>query len=819
MSARERPGSGQCPSLSVYSLTPAEAPGQGAPDPRTGSRLSDLLPVILLLAAGNLAAANLSPSPSATIPRVSRPPALEDYAEMEPNHEADGAMAKVEGFIQREPSDGQPASQRTEVYLGYDAKNFYAVFVCFDTDPGSIRARRVPRESTSGDDLVELWLDTFSDRRRAYLFRSNPLGIQSDAIWTEGQGTDFSFDTLWHSRGHRTQRGYVVWMAIPFKSLRFSDRPEQAWGVILRRAIPRVNESSFWPAVSSRVEGRLNQAAALRGLEEISPGRNIQFIPYGAFRSFRALDAREATNPRFVRDRAEADVGLDAKFVFKDSLVLDVTLNPDFAQVESDEPQVTVNQRFEVFFPEKRPFFIENANYFQTPINLLFTRRIADPQYGGRLTGKQGPYALGAFLIDDESPGKRVPPSDPLHGKRALYGIVRVSRDLFRQSSLGFLYTGREFEQTYNRVAGLDARFKLGENWVASGQAATSATRCLPPAERDRLGGGVDFCFPDDPERLAGPAYDFELTRSGRSFRYQFEYNDRGRGFHTAPGFLRRRDIRRFGQRASYTFRPEGRHIISWGPNVFADRVSDHDGTRLDWTVSPAFEVEFVGEGYAAVWYTSARERLRPQDFAGLLEPLDYPRSGYGIVFESSYFPQVSVGALVGWGKGINLAPPTASDPSIPPERRLPFSVDENSARLNLTVRPLTSLRIDNNYLLFRLTDPATGASILTDHIVRTKWNYQFTRELSLRVILQYDATLTNEPLFTSLETRKNFNADFLLTYLLHPGTALFIGYNGNAQNLDLFPTATGAELFRPRQRFVNDAKQFFIKFSYLVRF
>ena len=149
---------------------------------------------------------------------------------------------------------------------------------------------------------------------------------------------------------------------------------------------------------SSRIEGRLNQAATLRGLVNISPGRNIQLIPFGAFRSFRSLDTRDEDRPQFVRDRADFDGGLDAKLVFKDSLVVDVAVNPDFSQVESDEPQVTVNQRFEVFFPEKRPFFLENASFFETPINLLFTRRIADPQFGVRLTGKLGPYALGAFL-------------------------------------------------------------------------------------------------------------------------------------------------------------------------------------------------------------------------------------------------------------------------------------------------------------------------------------------------------------------------------------------------------------------------------------
>ncbi|MGH9805431.1 MAG: hypothetical protein ACRD4D_09700, partial [Candidatus Acidiferrales bacterium] len=219
------------------------------------------------------------------------------------------------------------------------------------------------------------------------------------------------------------------------------------------------------------------------------------------------------------------------------------------------------------------------------------------------------------------------------------------------------------------------------------------------------------------------------------------------------------------------------------------------------------------------LFYNDGRERLRasPADFPGLTEPLDFARSGYGFTFASSFYRPVTVSATAGWGKGFNFAPPT--DPAVPPSRRIPFAADEASAVVGLTLRPLTPLRIDNTYIHFRLEDQATGGNIFNNHILRSKWNYQFTRELAVRLILQYDATLTNQPELTSLDTRKNFNADVLLTYLLHPGTALFIGYNGNAQNLDLMPTAGGAEIVRFRNRYINDAKQFFVKFSYLYRF
>jgi hypothetical protein len=731
---------------------------------------------------------------------------------MRPNGQLEGRLAKVEGFIQRTPSDGQPASQRTVAYLGYDDQNLYVVFVCFDSEPHNVRARLGRRDTQRGDDIVHLLLDSHNDQRRAYSLAANPLGQQWDSMWTEGQGFDDSFDTVWDSRGQRTDQGFVVWMAVPFKSLRFSSERRQTWGILLERDIPRLNEAHYWPHFSSRIEGRLNQAATLEGLEDISPGRNIQLIPYGAFRSFRALDTRDEDRPRFQRDRADPDAGLDAKFVFKDSLVLDVALNPDFSQVESDEPQVTVNQRFEVFFPEKRPFFLENASFFETPISLVFTRRIADPQFGARLTGKLGPYALGAFVIDDESPGKSVPTDDRLHNKRALFGIVRLSRDVFRQSSLGFIYIDREFEESYNRVGGFDGRLKLSPNWVAEFQAVASSTRFLEDDDEEET-------------HLAGAAFEVELSRQGRSFNYNLEYNDRSPGFRTQTGFVRRVDMRRVAQRLDYRFRPEGKYLISWGPEFFTAVVYDHDGTRLDLTQDFDISWEFIGQTIVGALYRWDRERLRPKDFSELPENQDFSRNRKGFFFRSRYWRPLTVSGRYSWGTRINF---------VPPDGQAPVLTGLNSGNLRVTLRPLTPLRIDNSYFYTRMRSRAREATVFNNHIIRSKWNWQFSPELSLRTILQYETVLAN-PELTDLETTKNFNVDILLTYLVNPWTALYIGYNGNAQNLapDLFvcegpgmaqpgcpDLSTGSTaLLRPRRQFINDAKQFFVKFSYLIRF
>src|SRR6266478_4240804 len=426
-----------------------------------------VLGILLVFAAATRVSAQVTaPPPDAAkiplskIPRVHRAPKLEDFLENRPRE----AELTVSDFRQNVPGDGTPASESTIAYLSYDNKNLYAVFVCHE-EAGAVRAHLSKREATDQDDGVGLFLDTFRDFHRAYVFYSNPLGVQTDAIYTEGQGYDFSFDTLWDNAGRVTPDGYIVFFSIPFKSLRFSHAPEQTWGLALYRVILRKSEYDYWPYVTQRVEGLTQQFAPVGGLEHVSPGRNIQLIPYGLLASDHFLNqpiptpANPTPAPSFM-DRFEHRAGLDAKFVAKDSLTFDVTLNPDFSQVESDDPQVTINQRFAVFFPEKRPFFIENAGFFMTPINLFFSRKITDPQFGARMTGKAGNWTLGALVIDDRQPGQgQIPGSE--YDTRALDGVVRVAREFGKQSYIGAFASTRDFADTSNRMVSRDARIKF----------------------------------------------------------------------------------------------------------------------------------------------------------------------------------------------------------------------------------------------------------------------------------------------------------------------------------------------------------------------
>ncbi|HEY3103583.1 MAG TPA: DUF5916 domain-containing protein, partial [Pyrinomonadaceae bacterium] len=649
-------------------------------------------------------------------------------------------------------------------------------------DPEKIRAHVSRREDIANDDAVSVTLDTFHDLRRAYTFVVNPVGVQLDGIMTEGQGTDFSFDTLWQSDGRVTSDGYIVRMAIPFKSLRFSGEQLQTWGIALGRSIVRNNEQSYWPYITERVQGFVAQMATAQGLQQISPGRNIELRPYGAFTFSRTPDS-DPLAPQTYRTNNEFRAGVDAKVVFRDALTLDLTLNPDFSQVESDEPQVIINQRFEVFFPEKRPFFIENAGFFQTPDQLFFSRRIVEPQFGARLTGKVGRWAMGGLLIDDRAAGK-LDPTGP-RSSRAVIGVARVQREFAEQSSVGFLATNRNYRDTSNQVLALDGRLQLNPNWTLSAQAARSYTRAL---------GG---------RRMTGAAYLAQLFGSGRNFNYGLTYTDRSPNFRAELGFVPRVDVRQVEQYANYRWRPESRRVVSFGPAGYFLLNWDRQGRLQDWYADAGFGVQMKRQTFIDLDHAQAYELFEGQGFRTHQTNVSFvsdPLEWFG--FSASY----------GSGSTVNYSPAVGLSP---------FEAESRGGNVSIILRPTARASFYQSYIYRRLATSnnslafaGTGTSIFNNHLLRSKINYQFTRKLSLRFILDYDAVLPNTSLIT-LENTKRLTPDILLTYLVNPGTALYVGYTDRYENLLLSPGsfARAGSPTRPTDR------QFFVKMSYLFRY
>jgi hypothetical protein len=746
--------------------------------------------------------------PISKIPRVTKAPKIEDFLE----GRAREAELVVTDFRQNIPGDGDPASETTRAYLSYDQKNLYVVFDCKDAS-GAVRAHLSKREDLDQDDGVGVFLDTFHDKHRAYYFYSNPLGIQQDAIYTEGQGYDYSFDTVWNTEGRLTKDGYIVWFSIPFKSLRFSHETEQTWGVALYRTILKKSEYDYWPYVTQRVQGLAQQFAPVNGLEHVSPGRNIQFIPYGLLASNHFLNQPTNGAAPGYKDVFEHRAGLDVKFVAKDSLTFDVTLNPDFSQVESDDPQVTVNQRFAVFFPEKRPFFIENAGFFMTPVNLFFSRQIMDPQFGARMTGKVGSWTLGALTIDDQQPGRDQTSGGPFD-TRAVDGVARVTREFGKQSYIGAFASTRDFASTSNRVVSLDARLKFGKNWVSDFQAAHSWTR-----QDDRL---PQLCqnFDVQPARdgasQQGSALFADLSYTGRHFVMFHIYSDYSPGFCTELGFVPRVDIRQETSAAAYYWRPAKSKIVDFGPSVSELVDWDHKGVLQDWQAAAGFEIDWTRQTTLIVSRGEAYE---------LFANIPFRKHSTAIQFSSAPYKWLSFTGRYTTGTGENFFPAAGLSP---------FLGNVNRVNFGFTVRPSARFRIDETAIYYRLgtrngSTPApfrAGHPVFNNYLLRTKVNYQFTRELSLRMIMDYDATLANTQLLDlernlgSFDSRilpsKSFTPDFLLTYLVHPGTALYVGYNNSFTNLRLDDTGSP---FLQRSPSNTTGRLFFVKLSYLFRY
>lgn len=735
--------------------------------------------------------ASSSARPQLRIPRVERAPTLEDFANLEASSAYATSMGHVGDFLQKIPTDGAPATQRTDVYLGYDPANIYVVFACHDSQPNLIRSQLTKRETATTDDTVSVLFDTYQDQRRGYLFGSNPIGIQQEGLWSEDNGADLSWDTVWNTNGKRTENGFVVIMSIPFRSLRFSHDELQKWGVVFHRNIPRNNEDDYWPYVAAKVNGRLNQEAIMNGLENISPGRNIELNPYGIWRADRSLNSVD-TPARFEGEQLGGRVGADAKFVIKDSLVLDLTVKPDFSQIESDDPQVTVNQRFPVFFPEKRPFFLENSNYFNTPgYNLLYTRNIVDPEYGARLTGKLGKWSMGFLFANDKSPGEEVAVTDPEFGKKAQFAVARVAYDIFNQSTIGVMYTDREFDGSFNRVGGVDGSFKWKKNYFANFQVLESSTRDL---------SGNYF---------AGPAIQAGGGYSSQNFNANTYFEDNSNGYQTQVGFYSRPDFHRFSNFANYYWRPKNSFIVAFGPNFFEGTNWDHEGVRLDYQINPGWHFEFKHSTFLNFSYNAARSALRPKDYSTLTDVQDFSNGGRSIYFETNYFKKLNFWVQGVWGDTPNVIP--ASGP--------PRQGFERFYQANLVVKPMKQLQITTTYLGDWWEDAILRDYTLYNlHVVRTKWNYQISKEMSVRFIGQYNTTQAH-PELVALDPNKNFNYDFLFTYLIHPGTALYVGYNTNLSTLDPSLTQGPNGLVQRPTQFINDGRQVFVKLSYLFRF
>lgn len=681
----------------------------------------------------------------------------------------------VTTFRQREPRDGAPASRETTAWLSYDDQNLYVVFACED-DPAQVRASVARREDITSDDYVAVYLDTFRDGKRSYVFMVNPRGVQRDGILTEGQDEDFNFDAVWSSEGRLTDEGWVVRITIPFRSLRFPRAPVQTWGLAVGRGIQRNDERSYWPYITERLASFVPQFAEARGLADISPGLNLQLDPYTTFARARVLDD-DADVPAF-RSLDDERFGADAKLVLRDALTLDATINPDFSQVETDDPQVTVNRRFEVYYPEKRPFFLENAGYFQTPVNLFFSRRIVDPQGGLRLTGKAGGWTVGAMVMRDRAPAEATWGEVPA-GRAARVGAVRVQHELGEESTLGILATDRALAGRSNRVLSADARLRLGDVWSFTGQFARS------------------FDHDAEGRYASGTAAHAQWERDGRHFGYEGEYGLFTRSFNAPLAFVERVAVRELQQEASYAWRPDSGPVVEWGPSLAAEWVWDPSGALLDRELSGLFEVSLVASTSLEIEHARLFEMY--DDFA-------FHPSITAVSVGTEWLKWLSLDVSHEWGTAVNHDPADGLDP---------FLASAAETEVELTMRPTASLRWDQAFITSGL-EAGNGRDLVTERMHRTKVNYQFSRFLSIRAIVDRKTEVADTTLFDGEGFEGRWSFDLLLAYVPRPGTAVYVGYTDRLEGIT-FRRGPEPRIEASRRDHTSTARQLFVKLSYLV--
>ncbi|MGB8508904.1 MAG: DUF5916 domain-containing protein, partial [Pyrinomonadaceae bacterium] len=506
--------------------------------------------------------------------------------------EAWKSAAAFKDFIQTQPGDNSAPSKPTIAYMGYDSKFLYLAFHAYD-EPGKVRATLAKRDNIFGEDNIRVFLDTFNDHRRAYVLGWNPLGVQADGIMTEAQGTDFSVDIVMESKGMLTDDGYIVEVAVPFKSLRYEAGKDKLWGIHIWRNIDRFNdEIDSWMPISRDDSALLSQGGRITGLEGISTERTLELIPSltvsetgkrvrtvsrAQIDALRGQGVAPFDPGKLVNQPIGLDPGLTMKYSITPTITLDLALNPDFAQVEADSTVITANERFPIFFPEKRPFFLEGVDTFNTIISAVNTRTISDPDIAVKLTGKQGRNSFGLLLASDNAPGNysdekrfdpEVLPAARFIDKNSYVGVLRLKRDVGKENTIGLLATTYNFIDNHNHVAGLDGRFRLNKTTTFTAQALGSLSTRF-------------FFYPDEDARVKrtenGLAYAYDLNMDGRNWGYEYAAVGRSRFFRNEVGFNRRFNTNNQNLFVRYNSTPKPKaKLVNW-------RAYNSLGGNFDW--------------------------------------------------------------------------------------------------------------------------------------------------------------------------------------------------------------------------------------------
>jgi hypothetical protein len=719
--------------------------------------------------------------------------------------------ALLTGFSQYRPVDSRPAEDSTQVLVFYAPDAIYFGIRAFEKHGTVVRATLADRDNIGADDNIQILLDTFNDRRRALLFAVNPLGAQQDGVRSEGIAgaagggnaggrfdgvVDLNPDYVYESRGRVTLSGFEVEVRIPFKSLRYQSGAIQDWGIQIVRVTQHTAYEDTWTPVVRASASFLIQSGTLKGLTEMRRGLVMDVSPEFTSR----VDGAPAASA-YRYGTVDPQLGANVRWGVTQNLSLTGTVNPDFSQVEADVGQVTVNERFAVFFPEKRPFFLEGLEQFDTPNALIYTRRISAPVGGAKLTGKLGGTGVAYIgAIDDNNLSAT--------GDHPIVNLLRLRRDLGTSSTVGLAYTDRIDGNASNRVLGVDARVIWLKRWFTSVQVAGSWTH-------DTVGSGT----------RTGTLWDATLyDYTGRSYGNHGEFVGFSRDFSAQSGFVNRVNVvegrifnrfTRYGKPGALLENATTFILIqpTWRYDDFLKLHSTLEGS-----LTQQLQLNVRGGWFVSALWSNSHQRFDPPEYAGY----QVDAGGTPVPFA------VPHGLYNLWGGIAAVSSPNRTlkmDLSLGRVSGPIFAEASEGRALNfflaLAFKPTSSLRFEGQWPHQVITRAADGSWFSTANIPRLKVEYQLTRDIFFRYVGQYFAQVrdtlrdprTGDQLIVNgtpqgRSTNTEFRNDFLFSYRPTPGTVLFFGYGSSLSEPDPFS-------FR---RLSRTGDGFFLKASYLFR-
>ncbi|MCL4818232.1 MAG: carbohydrate binding family 9 domain-containing protein [Vicinamibacteria bacterium] len=692
-----------------------------------------------------------------------------------------GAL-RVDDWFETNPGDNVKPGVENVAWLAYDDKFFYAGFDFHDPEPSAIRAPLGDRDNVpSSTDYAGVILDTRNDGHSAMMFLANARGIQYDAITDDaGNGEDSAPDFFWDARGRITDRGWTLEIRIPFSSLRYAKADPQTWGVLLYRNRPREYRYQMFSTKLPRGSNCfICRANWLEGLESLPRSGGLVLAPYAT--GVRRSLAEGGLGWPLVGQGAEGEVGLDVKWVPSANFAFDATVNPDFSQIEADVAQIATNERFALFFPEKRPFFLEGTELFQTPLQAFYTRSITAPRFGVRGTGKLGAAAFSAVFAEDEGGGSVILPGPVVSDLAAQdfkswVAATRVKRDIGR-SHVAVLATLREAEGGgHNRVIGPDFQWRPNQSDIVTGQFLYSDSRTP---------NRPDLAAEWDGRSLSGHAAQLWYQHSSSTWDWYGQLTDASPEFRADNGFISQVGHRQTFGEVGRTFRPETGFVRRLRTFTFADRVTDRDGELVQRHASAGFGFDgrfasFVRLRYAFDRTRAGRELLDRNQFIYSLQ-----------VSPSRTVTQVNVDGFV--GGEIDFANERAGT--------------GGNVNLSASIRPTAHLELalTERRRWLDVDDPVRGSGrLFTARVDRLRATYTFTSRMFLRLIGQYVETRNDPALWTFDVPHKSggFQASGLFAYKLNWQTVLFVGFGDN-RALD------------EQEKLQRADRQFFVKLSY----